>query len=932
MSATAVIGRDEELAAVREFVSRLGAGPSSLVIAGEAGIGKTTLWELGLAATQGSAQVLAHRSVQAESSLAFVGLSDLLGPVFDQVAPSLFPPRREALEVALLMAAPGDEPPDPRAIGLALLDVLTQLAEDGSVLVALDDLQWLDPSSAAVLQIALRRIRSEPVSLLATQRREAQSPAAPELDDAFPEERRERLWLDPLSLAGLYRLLKERVGIELTRPQLARVSEVSGGNPFFALEIGRELAREDSPRPAGEFLSVPASLRELLGGRLARLPAVTSGLLLQAAALARPTTDALAAARDDQNDVQEALVPAVRAGVVNLDGKRLRFAHPLLASICYERASDSERRAAHRALAAVVDDTEERARHSALATERPDARVASDLDQAAARAAARGAPAAAAELCELAAESTPATDARARGRRLRAAALHGLAGEGERASLILRELLEEASSGGERADVLLALASTFRANPATMIELCGEALAEAEGDHRRSAEILALRSWAHMFDLNVRAALADARASLDKAERADDPRLVTQAIARVGQLETWGVDITPRLLERGVEIEREIGARLGYRGSPRLPLSRLLMRLGEVERPRTLLGELESEAVERGDEGTRVVVLWSLSMLEWMVGRWQVALEHAVAANELAEQTQDAHTRAWVGRVKALVEGDLGLVEEARLSAAEGMAFSRASSNEMFLIAAQGSLGRLELALGNLEQAGALLDDLPRRLQAAHLCDPTVPIWPDAIETLVGLRELGPAAAYLEQYEANARGLGGPWALAAAARCRGLVAAGRGEFETAFKAFELALGELADQPYPMERARTLFCLGSARLQANQRRLAREALEQAVAGFEELGATLWLEKARGELRRISGRRAAPDDLTETERRVAGLAAEGHSNKEIAATLFMGVSTVESHLSRVYRKLGIRSRAQLASRLVEPAKRTGADPQT
>jgi DNA-binding CsgD family transcriptional regulator len=273
--------------------------------------------------------------------------------------------------------------------------------------------------------------------------------------------------------------------------------------------------------------------------------------------------------------------------------------------------------------------------------------------------------------------------------------------------------------------------------------------------------------------------------------------------------------------------------------------------------------------------------------------------------------------------VRALVEADMGLVEEARASAAEGLAAARESSNAYFTIAGRGALGRLELALGDLKAAGELLRDLPERLHTGGLDDPTNPVWADAIEALVALGERERAATYLDRYEALAERLGGAWAPAAAARCRGLLAGAERDFDTAFAAFDRALALLAGSPHELERGRTLLAFGSVRIQATQRRLAREALVEAKAVFERLGAPLWSQRAEAQLRRISGRRAAGDELTGTEQRVARLAADGHSNKEIAAALFMGRSTVEAHLSRTYRKLGLRSRTELAARFRAPS---------
>jgi DNA-binding CsgD family transcriptional regulator len=328
---------------------------------------------------------------------------------------------------------------------------------------------------------------------------------------------------------------------------------------------------------------------------------------------------------------------------------------------------------------------------------------------------------------------------------------------------------------------------------------------------------------------------------------------------------------------------------------------------------------MEGETVARGDEQTRTHILWYQVILEWLGGNWHKALELANEGCALGEQMRLAINGGWKGRVKALIEADLGLAEQARASAQEGLAETQALGNEVFSLLTLGVLGRLELALGNVEQAGKYLSELPARLARAELNDPTQPIWADAIETLIALGKLEQARTYLDTYEQNSRRFESAWALACAARCRGLLAAGEGNLATAVDAFEASLLALDRTPYVFERGRTLLSLGVVRRQAMQKKAAREALELALAIFEELDARLWAEKARQELARIGGRRAGGDELTESESRVAALAAAGRSNKEIAAELFMGVSTVEAHLSHVYRKLGIRSRAGLGARL-------------
>jgi DNA-binding CsgD family transcriptional regulator len=916
---TIVVGREDELAAVEAFLSRIEEGPCALVLSGEAGIGKTILWETGLAeAEQRDVRVLVGRGTEAEASLSFAGLSDLLASAFADVASLLAPPRRRALEVALLLAEPGETSLDPHAIGLAVLDVLRALTQDGPVLVALDDLQWLDPASAGAIQIALRRLRDEPLGLLATIRLGPELESPFELERSLASERLEQLSVGPLSLSALHSLLEQRLELDLTRPELARVQEATAGNAFFALELGRELVRTDTRPAPGQPLRVPESLRELLGGRLARLPGETLDVLLLAAALARPTVELLAATFGERERVLDALETATRESVIELEDSQVRFAHPLLASICYERAPVWKRRAVHAALAAAVPDVEERARHLALAAEGPDTAVAVELAAAAEHAAIRGATATAGELAEMAAELTPEDPALARARRMRAASFHRqAAGLGGRAVPILEQLLADVPSGEERADVLVELAITRQGDSRSGIELCTRALAEAVNDDVRSARILSHRALFRTLSGDVPGARDDAQRALELAEQVGDPTLIVVAIARIGFLQTWTVDVTPGLLERGVAIEERLDRQLAFHESPQVALARRLLRQGELDHARELLEELEARAAARGDEDTRVMILgFDLVLLEWLAGRWPLALEHAVTAYDLAEQIADLHGRALIARNKALVELDLGLVEQARASAEEGLALAEEGSNEWFAVRNLGVLGRAQLAAGKLEQAADILRGLPSRQIALGLYDPGNPVWADTIETLVAVGEVEQAREYLEPFETHARGLGSLWGMAGAERCRALLAGVDRDLDVAFGAFERALA--GSERFPLERARTLLCLGTVRRQAQQKKAAREALDEAVGIFDKLGARLWAEKARAELARISGRGPASEELTETERRVAELAARGRTNKDIAAELFMGVSTVESHLSHVYRKLGVR-RAELATQL-------------
>ena len=219
--------------------------------------------------------------------------------------------------------------------------------------------------------------------------------------------------------------------------------------------------------------------------------------------------------------------------------------------------------------------------------------------------------------------------------------------------------------------------------------------------------------------------------------------------------------------------------------------------------------------------------------------------------------------------------------------------------------------------------------EAPAKLLGWGLLDPTLTVWADATEALVGLGELDRARGYVEAYEESAARLGSAWAIAAAARGRGLFESAEGDADAAIAAFERALAELEPFGFPLERGRTLLGLGSTLRRAQQKRAARDTLEQAQAIFDDLGAPLWSEKANAELRRISGRTPGPDGLSETEQRVADLAAQGRTNKQIASELFVSVRTVEAHLTTVFRKLGVSSRSALAAQLAADGAAKAAD---
>jgi DNA-binding CsgD family transcriptional regulator len=927
MGAATVIGREPELDSIEGFVAAIAAGPAAMVLQGEPGIGKTLLWERGVElAERRSWRVMACRGAQAEAGLSFAGLTDFLAGAFDDAASALLPVRREALEVALLLRQPGSTPSDPLAVGLAFLDVLRVLAEERPVMVAIDDVQWLDPPTAGVLQLAVRRLTNERVGLLATLR-EANDAAVPlELERLLREGHPRRVRLGPLDPRALHHLLRARLHVELARSELKQLHHATGGNPFFALE----LARTPSPPAGATWLRVPDSLGTVLGNRLERLAPEVREVLLTVAAAARPTAELVASAQSNREHALAALEPALREGVVVLDGPRIRFAHPLLASVCYADAPTWRRQAVHRALADAVEDVEERARHLALASERPDAEIASELDAAAEHAGARGATGSAADLAELAVSLTPPDDVEQRRRRHTAAAWwHRFAGDFERATATWEQLLGDVPAGTERADLVYAIATTGNVDIPTRIRLCEGALAEIarHGDDARAVQILGFLAISRWVGGDVPAALVDARDGLERAERLGDRALLATALSRLGLIESNASEITPGLLERGVAIERTLDRPLLFHDSPKLMLAVQLIQQGELDRARSLLESLIADAVATGDEHKRAFGALQLVYLEWYAGRWELALEHAAAAGELAEQTHERQFAGMLAAQTARVEADLGLVDRARETANAGHAASESVSDRVFSLYNRAALGYVDLVVGDYASAADRFRDVPAQLVeiGQRGLGPT-DFWPDAIEALITIGDRALAHEYLTRYEVlPATSMR---ADAAGRRCRGALAAADGDVQSSVEAFEDALGRLEGLPFPLERGRSLLGLGAARRQGRQKRLARADLEQALAIFEELDAPFWAHKARAELRRISGRRAAASELTETEQRVATLAVRGRQNKEIAAELFVSVRTVEAHLSRIYGKLSVRSRAELATSLASKITGDGA----
>ena len=905
-----IVGRGSELAAVDRLLSSATTSPAALVLEGEPGIGKTTLWCAAVAgALDRSFTVLSCRPAEAEAGLSYSGLADLLRPVCTLALPRLPAPQRSALEVALLERDPGDRTPDRRTVSVGVLNALRTVAAERPALLAVDDLQWLDVATRRVLEYALRRLQDERLGVLVSAR-PGEHPAS--RLETFDARRIEHVRLGPLSVAALHRLLRDNVGGAIPRPTLVRIHRLSGGNPFYALEIARLLA-DPTGGTNRDRLPVPAQMKELVAARLQRLPARTREALLAAASLSRPNVEVLDGA---------ALTAAEDSGVVSvLEDGRVVFTHPLFASAVYENAAESQRRKLHRRLADLVSDPEEQGRQHALAAAGPDAQAAGRIRRAGERALARGAPDAAAEFFEQARKLATRREMQVQCA-VSAAECHLRAGDPQRARDLLADAVASAAPGGLKAQALWRLAEVhlYQDDFPRAVALLEQARRSAVDD-ALAAEIELDLAYAHNSVGDMTAADPHAQEAARLASRTHLPGLLA---------ETLGVStMSACLLGRGVDwrrLERALALEDWSRPSivlvrPTLIAALLRSWTGDLDEAEVLFDRLEQRLLERGDEAG--LVMGSFFRVASACWHGEVATA-CVRTDELLEQASLVGGDAMRGAALAaasVAHAYAGDAARTRAEAAEALElFARVGwtvGRAWPLMA----LGFLELSLGDPAAATAVLSPLVALMRNVGLAEPwaAAPFLPDAIEALVRLGRYVEARDMLQQLEEAAQRLDRAPALAAAARCRAILAIETGDLEAAARSIEDALMQHARVPMPIERARTLLVKGQLARRGRQRRVARMTLEQAVQAFEEAGAQLWAARAHDELERVRIRREPGIDLSGTERRVAELAATGLTNREVAAQLFMSPKTVEANLARAYAKLHIHSRAELGARL-------------
>ena len=772
-----LVGRDQEVATIERLLDSDEPGLQALVIEGEPGIGKTTLWETLLDADAHDLPVLWCRPVEAETKLAFASLADLLAPVVEESLPTLPEPQRVSLEIALLRAAPPGVALDRRAVGTAVCSLLRASAADAPLVVAVDDVQWLDRASASALAFALRRLSDSQIRLVVARRSDRRAePDALGLERILPG-RVQTVRLGPLSLSGLYHVISAQLGQVFPRSTLRRIAETSAGNPLFAVELARALATTGVRLGAGEPLPVPETLSALMEDRIDRIGAGHRDVLLAAAALADPTPELIASALGEETG--EALEAAERTGVVELRGGLVRFTHPLLASTVYASAAPQRRRALHGLLAVAVTEREEQARHLALAAVSPDEAVAERLDVAAHDANSRGAPEVAAELAELACRLTPAE--RADGRRRRSSELAEFAfsaGDTGRARELAEEVLEPGASGALRAGALELQARILHVagTSAEAVECCRRALEEEGTDPQLRARIhatLALVSW-NDFELAQR----HAQIALELLEEvADpDPRVLSQALMAYVESEFYtGRGLPIEAVERGLALERVVPApHVADRMSA--ALGAWLKYQGSFDEARRWLESAHRAAVEEGDDSSLPYVVGHLPQLELWTGNWDEAAQYAVEHLELAEATAQPEQRRQALYNLALVDAHRGRIEEARAEATELLSEAERCNEPWNTSNALAVLGFIELSLGDAE---ATIVHLWRNMEIREGIGTTQPArsYADFAEALIEVGKVERAEDVIGLLEERARIPENVPVLAVSARCRGLLAA-----------------------------------------------------------------------------------------------------------------------------------------------------------
>ncbi len=883
-----LVGREGELRRVTTLLDEARRGRSgTLVVVGDAGVGKSALLSEGRALAT-DMRVLAATGVESESELPFASLHELFRPVLDRL-PRIPASQAQALAAALALE---EGEPDALSVGAGTLSLLVEAADEAPVLVLLDDAQWLDSASAEALAFAARRLAGEELAILVALRSGSGTPF-----DPLP-----RIELGPLGDDDARRLLGQRAEAVAVVDE-ARLLAAAAGNPLVLLELPVELARElpTSAAPSER-------LRRTFSRRVEELP--ESGRLGLLLAAAEPDVHAVRRAAQ-QLELRDPFASAEAVGLVRIDAGELVFRHPVARSLVYSSAPAADRRTVHQVLAEVLPDEVDRDRrawHLAAAVEGVDEGVAAVLEETAERAAGRGGHLAEARALERAARLSPERADVAR--RLYAASRAAFwAGDATHARKLAEEALPLADDPSLHADLIQQLGgiADWQGNSLPEAVFMQE-LERIEGvDDERAARMLYVVITLRLKSFDA-AGAAELAPRLELAARDAGP---------------WW---KPRTLAGAAAAYLAVGDR-----ERAMPLFTYLadsyaMPAGfgfdflAIEQYDVLRASLDETLREGRAKGNQLRIVWNQSCgahLELRQGRLDAAV---VAAAEAIQLGEAIGTPALVGTASAALAGvhawrgqEEACVANARAAIGAGMGLGDRFQEAI----AHQALALLALGRGHPEDAIVALDPLARTWASSTVVEPSiVPFIPELVEAyaLAGAGE--EAARWLDRYAAISRKAERTWALAACARCEGLLAPPDGFDEP----FRRSIALLEGSSLALDLARTRLAYGERLRRQGRRRDARIQLRAAHDLLALSGATPWVERAAAELR-ATGEQVADTaprlpDLTPQELHIALLVAEGKTNKEIAAALFLSAKTIEYHLANTYRKLDIHSRAELA----------------
>jgi DNA-binding CsgD family transcriptional regulator len=920
--ATVLIGREGECRQIDELLSAARDGRSgALVLRGDPGIGKSALLRYAAECADGW-RVLHADGVESEAELPFAALDQLVRPLrgnFDQIPQA----QARTLETALALGAPA--PTDRFAAAVATVSLLAAAADEGSPLLCLiDDAQWLDAESAEALVFACRRFRAEHIAVLFTIREGERRRI---LTTGLPEIR-----IGGLDAEGA-RILLAQAKVEMAPVVISRIIDVARGNPLALLELPSALTasqrtgRAQLPEP----LPVGSSVEHAYVGRARSLPVDTRRALVIAAVSDTDDLSTLVAALDGLGLSARALEPAEEAGLLSLSGGRFVFRHPLVRSALHQSATAPELRAAHRVIAGSLHTHDQRSRrawHAAAAALGPDDSVAEALDAAGRDARARGGYATAAATFQRAADLSVGSEGGAV-RLLAAGESFWLAGQAEQATVLLAKALSLSSDAALRSDIehlrgriLMWSGSILEAHQ----KLRDEAESVAALEPARAALMMSEAVLPCLMAGDVRLAIHTGERARALAESTGGLAMVMSAAALGQALVLHGDTVKARgLLEQArAALDNEDAFAMG---TILAQIATCLSWIEEFETSHRILRRLAETARSHGAIAVLPFILAMLSLEDHRVGNFAAAYAGAAEAVTLALQTQEDGAAPLCYATLARSEAVLGRDQDCRDHGARALELAERVGAGSIRTYVASALGLLELGLGRPDRAVAALEELPALVAMQGLEEPAVIQWaPDLIESYVQLGNRDDAEAALATFTGQAERTGRTWALAAAARCRGLLALDA-DFE---REFDQALIWHERAPTPFERARTELSYGTRLRRAGLRLKSRERLRSALDEFERMGAAPWAQRAQTELRasgaRLRSRKGATEEeLTAQELQVALTVAEGATNRETAARLFLSPKTIEFHLSHIFRKLGLRSRTELARRFA--SKRDG-----